>query len=70
MTGHGAGLDGAIVNITASGAPFNFGADKFLMLRIDLNKAVSNSLSSKAHVQDGPRPAWGVVLSNMAPGLF
>ena len=50
MTGHGAGLNGAITNIAASGASFNFGADKFLMLRIDLNKAVSYTKPTNSHV--------------------
>ena len=54
MTGHGAGLDGAIMNITASGASFNFVADKFLMLRIDLNKAVSYTKPTNSHALPFP----------------
>ena len=54
MTGHGAGLDGAIMDITASGASFNFVADKFLMLRIDLNKAVSYTKPTNSHVPPSP----------------
>ena len=67
---HSAGLNGVVVGITASGAPSGLGAIKFLILRVDFNKAVLYTTSTNPHVLPPRSPLGERVVEGRGPDKF